>query len=413
MSLAGVPGRGPREGRLLSVLPMTGVFMRLGIRLAAVLIVSLPILASGVTPAEAATAPPRSGNEVVYTDDSDGDGDYAVLLKDLDTRRTYTVLPEDNIHHWTYDDPELSPDGTRIALSTNKSSAGTQGIAVISRDGNSNSWKTITFPPQPPDADVIDVSPAWDPDSRDLMFSRLTIRDDSVTSALYTAPSTGAGQAAVRPVPGGDGGYGGDFDISGSRIVYNKVSDPLRGTGPLYTQNLDGTNVVPLNVSGSDAAWSPDDFAIAYSAVTRADNTDGKDVRQIGIVTLGVSGSDLVPTGSRLLPATQPDPSRATAAEFPSWAPDGESVLYDFYGYAADGTPTDGDLWAIDRAGVRAGAVITDPGDQAESAIGGPRPTPVSSLAATTYTPVTPVRVLDTRSGVGAGRAKLPAGGTL
>jgi len=90
--------------------------------------------------------------------------------------------------------------------------------------------------------------------------------------------------------------------------------------------------------------------------------------------------------------------------------PDGESLVYDLFGYSNSEAYPPGDLWAVDKAGVRAGRIAATPGDEAQAHVQGPLPTNVVAGAASTYVPVTPQRVLDTRPGggnVGAPAAKV------
>src|SRR5688500_957258 len=61
-----------------------------------------------------------TANELVDTADDNNDGIYSVAIRDLESRRVSTVLPADTTNGWIYDEPELSPDGTRVALSTDR-----------------------------------------------------------------------------------------------------------------------------------------------------------------------------------------------------------------------------------------------------------------------------------------------------
>jgi hypothetical protein len=100
-------------------------------------------------------------------------------------------------------------------------------------------------------------------------------------------------------------------------------------------------------------------------------------------------------------------------AGYPSWAPDGQSLFFDLFGYSATDDFPPGDIWAVDRDGTRAGRVTSTRGDDAQPHAQGPAPTAVSAGAASTYTPVTPQRILDTRTGTGVRRGTVGAGASV
>jgi hypothetical protein len=87
-----------------------------------------------------------------------------------------------------------------------------------------------------------------------------------------------------------------------------------------------------------------------------------------------------VPGGRRRQRLLSPDPSRPGApsvAEYPAWTPDGQSIVYDVFGYAAGAVDLPpGDLWAVDRLGVRAGRLLRTGGDEAQPHLQGRRRLP-------------------------------------
>ena len=135
------------------------------------------------------------------------------------------------------------------------------------------------------------------------------------------------------------------------------------------------------------------------------DRARAEDTAQIATVpAAGGAGTTLATTQ----PTTAP-----SVAGYPAWTPDGESLVFDLFGYSSTDQFPPGDLWAVDRQGIRAGRVTSTPGDDAQGNVQGPAPSLVAAGAASTYTPVTPRRVLDTRSGLGAPNAKIGPGGTI
>ena len=376
---------------------------RLGITTVAVAALVSPLAVA--LPAHASS----TANEIVYTADADNDGVYSIELRDLLTGRTTTVLPADTTREWLYDDPELSPAGDRIAFSTdNGAEKYDEGIAVVSRDGTG--FRRLTEPPtSSEDVYTIDVAPAWSPDGSSLLFTRITtdasdLADIRTTTALYTVPVAGG---AATAVPGGAGGYLGDWSPDGGRIVFSALAEGA-DDGVLTVLNVDGTGRRALTGAvGQMPAWSPDGTTIAFARITERDpdRTREEDVAQIA--TVPAAGGPV-----RTLAPTRPSAAR-TVAGYPSWLPDGESLVYDVFGYSATDSFPPGDLWTVDRAGTRAGRLSSSPGDEAQAHAHGPAPRSVTAGAPSTYVPVTPTRVLDTRNGTGAPAGAVGPQGTV
>lgn len=381
---------------------------RLGVAGTALASLVLPVAVA--FPAQASS----TTNEIVYTADDNNDGVYAVVLRDLESRRVTTVLKADTTNQWLYDDPELSPDGSRIALSTDRDTTDfAEGIAVVNRDGSG--FRRLTTPTSTNTVFTIDVAASWSPDSSRLLFTRITVDNSDPANpkeqtAIFTVPS--AGGAATAVANAGDG-YTADWSPDGSKIVFAALpastsANPSPDSGPLVVVNADGSGGrTPLGPTGLMPAWSPDGSTIAYATVTNrdSDRTRGYDTAKIGVVpAAGGPG--------RVFDVTQPT-SSPTVAEYPSWLPDGESLVFDLFGYSTSTTFPPGDIWAVDAGGLRAGRVTETPGDEAQAHAQGPAPAPVTAGTASTYTPVTPTRILDTRSGVGAPQAKVGPGGVI
>lgn len=383
---------------LLSRLPRTRRVCALSVAGAA--------LAAPVALAQPAAAS-ATVNEVVYTVDANNDGTYGIVLRDLESRQVSVVRAENAAADRVYDDPELSPDGERVVFSTDEGAADfDEGIAVVNRDGNG--FRRLTTPPAGTETTyTIDVAPAWSPNGQTVLFSRLSVDTSSGTevtrSALFTVPAAGGTATAVA---GATDGYTGDWSPDGTRIVFTALPADA-DSGPLTVVNADGTGRTPLGPTGLMPAWSPDGTTIAYATVTArdTDRVRAEDTAQIAVVpATGGPGTTFA--------VTKPG-TAATVAEYPAWTPDGQSIVYDLFGYSDTDTFPPGDLWAVDRLGVRAGRVTTTAGDEAQPHVQGPAGAPVSAGAASTYTPVTPKRLLDTRTGVGAPTAKVGPAGTI
>ena len=399
--------RAPRRGSRTWWPSRTGVLAAAAAGLVAPLVL--------VTPA---TASPTA-NEVVYVADDDNDGVYAIVVRDLESRRATTVLPADDAQGWLYDDPELSPDGSLIVFQTDRGNAAGRvgtGLAVVRRDGTG--FRRLTAPPESQTVLGADLAPAWSPDGATVLFTRLTTEDsaDGATStessALYTVPVGATTSTTPTAVPGGAGGLTADWSPNGDRIVFTNWNpadgeNGRRGTGPLTVINADGTGRRTLGAVGVLPRWSPTGDLIAYTAVTDSETVRDRGDYVTQIATVPAAGGT-----PNVFASTRPTGAR-TAAEYPAWTPDGEGIVFDLYGYDSSGNAQAGDLWAVDRRGARAGRVTGGRGDELQAHVHGPKPAPVVKPAGETgtrYVPVTPRRVLDTREGLGAPAGKVGAG---
>jgi len=359
----------------------------------------------------ALAAPADTPNEVVYISDASGNGDTAVVLRDLSTRRATVVLPAEA--DYLYESPELSPDATRVALATNRGSAddAQEGIAVVDRAGTG--LRRLTEPASLPGRAVFDTFPKWSPTGDRILFTRVTLTGSgasyTASSALFTVRATGA--ATVTAVTGSVRGFTGEWNPDGSEIVYASLPEALPpgtfpSSGTLSAVRTDGSGARSLGVEGAFPAFSPDARTVAYSMITQRDAARG-DTAKIAVIPR-TGGA----TNARVFAATQPSAAPSVAST-PSWTPDGRALVYQRFGYDRFGDPTGSDLWGIDSAGVRAGRVIATRAEELEPFVQGGVPGGVAKGGLSTFTPVTPKRVLDTRKGVGGPTAKIGAGGTL
>ncbi|MCA1711069.1 MAG: hypothetical protein LC789_05265 [Actinobacteria bacterium] len=336
------------------------------------LLVAAVLPLSALLPVQPASA--IAGNEVVYVFDADNDGVYALVSRDLDTGAVTELLPADPARGYLYDDPDVSPTGGQVLVASDYQGAGQPGLVnadglpalglvVVNRDGTG--FRRLTTPPSSPTSSSDDSFGAWSPDGNTVLFTRVTESKDAngvvtSTSRLFTVPAAGGTPTAV---PGVTNGFSADYNpTDGTKIVYAEPADLASGVGPLNVISTDGSGKRSLGVTGALPAWSPDGSTIAYATVTDDDtsSTDA-DVAQIGVVPAsGGSGT--------VFPATRPTAARSVA-EYPAWAPDGSSIVYDLYTYDASGGENSGDIWAIGRDGSGAARVIASAGDETQPAV--------------------------------------------
>lgn len=365
--------------------------------LAAALSTTLPLLLS--SPASAVTTTP----ELAYVLDRDGDGLGAVVLRDLTARTVRTLVPEGDDF---YADPVLSPDGTRIAVATDRGSAtGEVGIAVLDVVGGG--FQRLTSPGQGSDGlEVEDASPTWQPEDGSLVFARNSYpANGAVRGQVLSVPAAGGtpvqvagtSSSATSPDVSADGRDLAFVDLTASRDGGSSgdvvVLRGYRGASPVRT-------VVSFN--GADPAISPSGTEIAFTTAY-----DGVPV------VLGSRGTDAPATqgGGTLLYAA-PDDSAALIAPF--WLPDGRSVAFSRLDLTTQTSTFD--LWAVDRSGLRAGPFLATSADEVFGSVARRTPEVVVPGTASTYVPVEPVRVLDTRPGTATGvaaPAKVGPGGTV
>ena len=199
--------------------------------------------------------------------DNPGAGIYQIYLMDQNganqTRFTHSDVSEF--------DATWSPDGTKVAFSRD---SGGGKLAVIARTIASGLEQSITT------GAFYDDDPAWLPDGQRIAFVRdgslwiadvggaQSVQGPVITDILIYAPANGV--MAISP--------------DGSKVAFTRGSD-------LWTANIDGTNqrqitVHPGSAIDAEPDWSPDGRWIAFSRNTDAtiylvDSEDPGNVRTL------------------------------------------------------------------------------------------------------------------------------------
>ena len=328
------------------------------------------VLTGLALPAAAST----TANELVYTKLTDNGA--SVVLRDLVSRRDTVVLATSATTD--YDNPELSAAGDRVvaAYDTTTDVKETGGIVVANRDGSGlrmltevNTDLTQSF----------DVEPTFSPDGATVLFTRVHATDlTDPTTQTYTLMTVPVAGGDATEVPGGAGGVAGAYDPTDpTRIVFVAVTAPADAAGTIST--LQNGTVTSLGQTGTFPKYSPDGQRIAFTGGAAADK-----VTVMSSTGTGVTGLGAPPVGGY--------------SGDVGWLPDGQSLEYDLYsssrGY---------EVWGVnlDR---RHGVVVpaTASADASSAYAQGPAPAPVEAVGGlSTFVPVAPTRLLDSRDGTG------------
>jgi Tol biopolymer transport system component len=231
------------------------------------------------------------GKKIAFTSDGPNNGGFDIWVMGIDGSNP-TPLTNDSV---TDQNPTWSPDGAEIAFETGRTGL-TTTIWVMNADG-SNQHKVID---RYPTTNVSD--PAWSPDGSKLAY----ILDNPGPRIAVASAAAGSGETVLT-----DAATYARFPSwspDGSKIVYQHT-DPYGGAGTdIFTVDVASASTSNLT---SDApvdespAFSPDGTAIVYAA-----NING----QLKVFRMSASGSNKVN-----LTALTGDPSASDRN--PDWGP--------------------------------------------------------------------------------------------
>ena len=246
--------------------------------------VLLALLAAGCSNGTGPTPAAPSGRIVFQSTRPGGTPEPHVMNPDGSNVQTLLGGPV------TYQSPAFSPDGSRIAFSSNRD--GDFSIYVMNRDGTGVA--RVTGP------GAYDDSPSWSPDGSKLVFARSL----QLGAVLMMVNVNGTGETALTSVV--TSGYldWPAWSPNGTKIAYTGG-----GTPHIYVMNADGSGAMALPGFATDtvdhAAWSPDGARLAVHDLAH------------GIVVMNADGSNPV----ALLPGG------AYGTE-PAWSPDGAYIVF-------------------------------------------------------------------------------------
>jgi TolB protein len=260
---------------------------------------------------------PGANGKIVFSSERDGNPEIYVMNADGSGQTRLTNNSAVDV------DPAWSADGTKIAFTSTRDGAPSDGeIYVMSADGSGQTRLT--------DLPGSNGEPAWSPDGTKIVFR--SFRDGN--SEIYVMNADGTGVTNLTNNPADDAAP--NWSPDGTKIVFYSDRD---GDYEIHVMNADGTGVTNLtNNPGIDINpnWSPDGTKIAFRS-----QRDGN----LEIYVMNADG-----TGQTRLT------SNAAQEDGPAWSPDGTKIAFssdrdgnhEIYVMNADGT---GQTRVTDRPG--------------------------------------------------------------
>jgi Tol biopolymer transport system component len=290
-----------------------------------ILVVSVVALLSAAAAAAQETGP---NGKIAFSSSADGDQDIYTMNPD----GSELVNLTDAFGPWTDDDPNWSPDGSKIAFASGR--GGGEGhvfannVFVMNADGSDQ--VRLTFEPD----HLSSVQPSWSPDGARLAFASdregdweiFTMNPDGSVQANITGPNQARPFDDKNP----------DWSPDGARIIFEGVRE---GAWEILVADPDGTNEVNLtaedvppfaNVNGY-ASYRPDGTKIVFMRQAN----DGSNDWDIWLMD---------PDGT-IKENIVPDEEHQDVA--PTWSPDGNQIVFHSSRSEEGGTGRF-DLFAID-----------------------------------------------------------------
>lgn len=240
---------------------------------------------------------------------SSRDGKHGIFIMNIDGSSVIRLS-----NGFGDDLPSWSPDGSKIAFSSQREGESTTQIYVMNADGSNIKRLTNTI--------YYNWHPSWSPDGKKIAFATCC----RANSWIYVMNIDGSGLTALTRWDGGTYGAGPSWSSTGNKIAFPSW---YSGSYDIYIMNADGTGITNLtnnSVFDFDPSWSPDGSKIAFSS-----NRDGN--KEIYVMKADGSG------------VTRLTYNLADDYE-PSWSPDGSQIAFvsdrngnaEIYIMNADGT---------------------------------------------------------------------------
>jgi Tol biopolymer transport system component len=264
--------------------------------------------------------PPANGRIAFVRIPLEGTGRNIFMINADGMGLTQLTRPEDNID----EEPEWSPDGTRVAYINDTSSfnrnAELRVVDVVSRT-------VLVIPTEP----LSLSAPHWSPDGSQLSFE--------AGGGIYLVEADG--RSPPRPLPGVGSEQSAAWSPNGTRMAF--IGQPAPGESRVYVTDLNGTSPQPLSPAGLEVEssfhnidWSPDGTRIVFAAAQPLGLDFGSD-----LYVMAVDGTE----PPMNLTASPPFGSNLR----PNWSPDGRRIVYACSDVSRSGTV--GDICTISPDG--------------------------------------------------------------
>ena len=260
------------------------------------------------------------------------DGDYAIFEMNADGSAQHRLTPREvgdvtsTRRLFFQVNPAWSPDATRIAFASQRSSS--FDVYVMNADGTGTRRLTS--------GKGNDSHPTWSPDGRRLVFDR--------DGDIFAMNADGTDVTRISDVTAAEGEP--SWSPDGKWIAYVRRT-PGTASRELWLMRPDGSRrraLTARNATVATPAWSPDSSRVVFAS------NEGGEIYKL--YTIGVDGK-----GLRSVAPTASDNFE------PSWSPDGQTIAYF----------EDGAIWMVELGGGEPER-ITDSANNDSSPVWNPRP---------------------------------------